>query len=144
AERFNASSAARLLEGADIVLDGTDDFETRFLANDAACAARTPLIHGAVLGWTAQLLTILPGKSACLRCFFEGPPPAGALPTCAEAGVASPLCGLVGAAMARAALLVLRDRPEAGTLMRWDGRTGLERPLALSRDPACSACAALT
>lgn len=135
--RFNASTAQELLAGADVVLDGTDDFATRFLANDAAVAARIPLVHGAVVGWTGQLLTVIPGRTACLRCLFEGPPPPGALPTCAEAGVASPLCGLVGAAMAQAALAVLQGAPAAGVLSRWDGLRGIVRPLPLSRDFSC-------
>ncbi|HMC35314.1 MAG TPA: HesA/MoeB/ThiF family protein, partial [Myxococcales bacterium] len=93
----------------------------------------------AALGWSGQLLTVLPGRTACLRCLFEGPPDSA--PTCAEAGVLAPLCGLVGAAMARAALAVLRGQPEAGVLHRWDARTGAHRPLPLKRDPACAACA---
>jgi molybdopterin/thiamine biosynthesis adenylyltransferase len=120
-----------------VLLDGTDSFETRFLANDAAVAARIPLVHGAVVGWTGQLLTVVPGRTACLRCLFEGPPPPGALPTCAEAGVASPLCGLVGAAMAEAALAALHGAPAAGILSRWDGLRGIVRPLPLSRDFSC-------
>ena len=134
--RFSVSNAQALLEGADLVLDATDNFETRFLANDACVAAGVPLVHGAALGWEGRLLTILPGRSACLRCLFEGPPQ-GPQPTCAEAGVASPLCGLVGAAMARAALQVLAGAPDAGVLFRWDGRTGAARPLVLRQDPSC-------
>jgi molybdopterin/thiamine biosynthesis adenylyltransferase len=137
AARFDASTAQELLAGADVLLDGTDNFETRFLANDVAVAARVPLVHGAAVGWTGQLLTVIPGRTACLRCLFEGPPPPGALPTCAEAGVASPLCGLVGAAMAQAALAVLQGAPAAGVLSRWDGLRGIVRPLPLSRDFSC-------
>lgn len=138
-ERFTSESAARLLAGADVLLDGTDNFATRFLVNDVACAAGVPLVHGAVLGWTGQLLTVLP-EGPCLRCLFEGPPASGALPTCAEAGVASPLCGVIGVAMARAALEVLFGKPQPGLLRRLDGRTGRERPLQLRRDRACVAC----
>jgi adenylyltransferase/sulfurtransferase len=95
----------------------------------------------AALGWTGQLMTVLPGRTACLRCLFEGPPPAGAMPTCAEAGVLTPLCGLVGAAMARAALQVLFGAPKGGVLYRWDALRGVERPLPLKRDPSCASCA---
>ena len=141
--RFERESAAELLAGCDVLLDGTDSFETRFFANDAACAARIPLVHGAVLGWAGQLLTVLPGHGSCLRCLFEGPPPPGALPTCAEAGVASPLCGVVGAAMASEAARVLRgEQPRAlARLHRWDGLRGTERDLPVPRDPRCPACA---
>jgi molybdopterin/thiamine biosynthesis adenylyltransferase len=139
--RFDPSTAANLLQGCDVLLDGTDDFATRFLANDEAVRRRIPLVHGAALGWTGQLLTVLPGRSACLRCFFEGPPAPGAMPTCAEAGVLAPLCGVVGAAMAEAALAVLSGKAKAGVLRRWDARRGAERPLALRRDPLCAVCA---
>ena len=135
--RFEPGTAAALLRDADVLLDGTDDFPTRFLANDEAVGRGLPLVHGAVLGWTGQLLTVLPGKSACLRCLFEGPPAPGALPTCAEAGVAAPLCGVVGAKMAQAAIAVLEGNPRAGILDRWDGRRGTSRPLELRQDPAC-------
>ena len=140
---FGASSASELLAGCDVLLDGTDSFETRFVANDAACAARIPLIHGAVLGWGGQLLAVLPGQGSCLRCLFEGPPPPGALPTCAEAGVASPLCGVVGAAMASEAARVLRgERPHAiARLHQWDALRETERDVPVPRDPRCPACA---
>lgn len=141
--RFEPRSASELLAGCDVLLDGTDSFETRFAANDAACAARIPLVHGAVLGWEGQILTVLPGHGSCLRCLFEGPPPPGALPTCAEAGVASPLCGVVGAAMASEASRVLRgERPRAqGRLHQWDALRGTERDVPVPPDPRCSACA---
>jgi molybdopterin-synthase adenylyltransferase len=137
--RFDASTAGDLLRGADVLIDGTDDFETRFFANDEALRRGVPLVHGAALGWTGQLATILPGRTGCLRCLFEGPPQGA--PTCAEAGVLAPLCGLVGAAMARAALSVLQGSPEAGVFHRWDARRGTRRSLPLRRDPACAACA---
>ena len=139
--RFDRSTAAALLEEADVVLDGTDNSETRFCANDEAVSRKLPLVHGAALGWTGQLLTILPGRTGCLRCLFEGPRAEGSAPACAEAGVLSPLCGLVGAAMARAAIQVLLGVPEAGVLRRWDALRGTERPLSVKRDPACAACA---
>jgi len=140
--RFAPQTAAELLRGGDVLLDGTDDFETRFAANDAACALGIPLVHGAVLAWSGQILTVLPGHGSCLRCLFEGPPPPGALPTCAEAGVASPLCGVVGAAMAAEAVRILRgEQPLAlGRLHRWDGLRGTERDVPVPRDPRCPAC----
>lgn len=122
-----------VLDRADVVLDGTDDFATRFFANDQAVRRGIPLVHGAVLGWSGQLLKVLPGRTGCLRCLFEGPPAGG--PTCAESGVLSPLCGVVGAAMARAALA-----PEAGVLYRWDGLRGTLRTLPVKRDPDCAVC----
>jgi len=146
-QRFDAATADEILRDADVLLDGTDDAATRFLANDEAVRRGIPLVHGAVLGWTGQLLAILPRRTACLRCLFESPPSEG--PTCAQAGVLAALCGLVGASMSCTAVQILNEKNnffyfssgvEAGVLYRWDARTGAERPLRLKRDPACAAC----
>jgi len=137
--RFDASTAGDLLREADVLIDGTDDAATRFFANDEALRRGIPLVHGAALGWTGQLVTIVPGRTGCLRCLFEGPPQGA--PTCAEAGVLSPLCGVVGAAMALAAVSLLRGTPDAGVLHRWDARRGTRRSVPLPRDPTCAACA---
>ncbi|MGZ6125555.1 MAG: HesA/MoeB/ThiF family protein [Myxococcales bacterium] len=137
--RFEPATAAVLLRGADVLIDGSDNAETRFFANDEALRRGIPLVHGAALGWSGQLATIVPGRTGCLRCLFERPPDGA--PTCAEAGVLAALCGLVGAAMARAAAAVLRGAPDAGILHRWDARRGTHRTLPLRRDHACAACA---
>jgi adenylyltransferase/sulfurtransferase len=135
--RFDAGTATALLREADVVLDGTDDPETRFFANDECLRRGIPLVHGAALGWTGQLLTILP-SGPCLRCLFEAPPRDP--DTCARAGVLAPLCGLVGAEMARAALEVLDGRGQPGVLRRFDARRGTVRPFRFARDAACPAC----
>ena len=139
---FHPGTVAELLAEADVLLDGTDDFETRFAANDAACIARIPLVHGAVLGWRGQILTILPGRGSCLRCLFEGPPPPGAVPTCAEAGVLAPLCGVVGTAMAADAARIVRgEEPRwAGRLHQWDALHGKERDVRVPARADCPAC----
>jgi molybdopterin-synthase adenylyltransferase len=144
AVRFDPSTSAQLLRGADVVLDGTDSFETRFAVNDACCRSGIALVHGAALGWTGQILTVLPRRGSCLRCLFEGPPPPGALPACSEAGVASPLCGVIGAEMAAEAIRVLRAAPvqAAGRLLVWEGATGRRRVIPVRPDPVCPACAA--
>lgn len=142
--RFDAATSASLLRGADVVLDGTDSFETRFAVNDACRASEVALVHGAVLGWRGQLLTVLPRLGSCLRCLFEGPPPPGSVPACAEAGVATPLCGAVGAAMAAEAFRILRGLPAAaaGRLHVWEGATGRRREISVPRDPGCAICGA--
>jgi molybdopterin-synthase adenylyltransferase len=142
--RFDAATAPLLLAQAAVLLDGTDSSETRFLANDLARTASLSLVHGAVLGWAGQLLTVVPGRGGCLRCLFEGPPPPGTVPACAEAGVIAPLCGLIGAAMAGEAMLLLRGlQPRAASrLLRWSGLSGTVRATTVPRDLACPACAA--
>lgn len=141
--RFDAATAPALLAGAAVLLDGTDDPATRFFANDAAVRAGVPLVHGAVLGWVGQLLTVLPGRSGCLRCLFEGPPAPGTVPACAQAGVLSPLCGVVGASMAAEAWAVLSGGAPraAGGLLRWEALQGRTRRVGVPRDPGC-VCAA--
>lgn len=140
--RFDRSDATRaLVRSHAVVLDGTDDFPTRFAANDLCVDEGRPLVHGAALGWRGQLLTIRPGTTPCLRCVFEGEPP-GRAPTCAEAGVVSPLVGLVGRWMAEAALDLLSGRTprSAGAMRVHEGLTGRDRFAEVGRDPACSAC----
>ncbi len=142
-ERLSRTASTReLIAAHDVVLDGTDNFPTRFLLSDLCVAEGVPLVHGAALRWLGQLLTILPGRSACLRCVFEGEPPAGAAPTCAEAGVISPLVGIVGAWMASEALEILHERPprSAGRMRVLDAWRGRERWAEVGRDPACIAC----
>jgi adenylyltransferase/sulfurtransferase len=139
--RLDRANAVDLARSHDLVVDGSDNFPTRFLASDACCEARTPLVHGAALRWLGQVMRIDPGAGPCLRCVFEGEPPAGAAPTCAEAGVVSPLVGLVGAWMADAALS--GDPRWRGAMRTLDAWAGRERWVPLGRDPACQACGAL-
>src|SRR5512138_2946727 len=96
--RFDAPDAVDLVRSVDVVVDGSDNFPTKFLANDAALQASRPLVHGGVLRTTAQLLSVVPGgMGGCLRCLFEGPPPSGQVPSCAEAGLVGALAGFAGA-----------------------------------------------
>lgn len=143
--RVNADDLA-LVRGHKVVLDGTDNFPTRFTANRLCVDARVPLVHGAAIGWSGQVLTVLPGESACLACVFEAEPPPGAAPTCAEAGVVSPLVGIVGGWMADAALSLLSgDRPDTVDAMRvFNARTGRLRLAGLGRDPRCAACGSVS
>lgn len=139
--RLTADDEA-LFTQAGVVLDGTDNFPTRFLANALAVRTRTPLVHGAAIAWQGQILTILPGVSACLACVFEAEPPPGAAPRCSEAGVIAPLVGIVGEWMAEEALFVLDGKrpPTADAMRVFDARTGRRRVAAVGRDVACGVC----
>lgn len=120
--RVTAENAAEIVRGWDVVLDGTDSFAAKFLLNDACVRAGVPLVHGACVQWTGQLMSVVPGH-ACYRCLFEAPPPAGTAPSCQEAGIVGALCGVIGALMAREARAILAGAPElAGTLLVVDGR----------------------
>ena len=140
--RFGPDCAEDLVRGCDVVVDASDNFATRFLANDVALAARRPLVHGAVLRYTAQLLTVMPGKTGCLRCLFEAPPAEGTVPTCAQAGVLGALAGFAGALMGAEALRLLSGErgAYAGRLVAFDARTGRSRLVPLRVRAGCPVC----
>jgi molybdopterin-synthase adenylyltransferase len=143
-ERFDAGNAVELVRAADVVLDGSDNFATKFLANDAALRARRPLVHGGVLRTTAQILTVAPeGIGGCLRCLFEGPPPPGEVPSCAEAGILGPVAGFAGALMAAEALRLLAGERGAyeGRLYTYEARTARSRLVLVRKRAGCAACA---
>lgn len=142
--RFDAADAEELARASDVIVDGSHNFATKFLANDAAMRARRPLVHGGVLRTSAQLLTIVPdGLGGCLRCLFEAPPPPGQIPSCAQAGVLGPLAGFAGSLMGAEALRLLEGERGAydGRLFAWEGRSGRSRIVPVRRRVGCPACA---
>src|SRR5512141_2286380 len=142
--RFDAANALGLVQAAHVVVDGSDNFSTKFLANDAATRARVPLVHGGVLRTTAQILTVVPGGlGGCLRCLFEAPPPAGSVPSCADAGILGPVAGLAGSLMGAEALRLLAGERGAyeGRLLVLEARTARSRLVLVRKRPGCAACA---
>ncbi|HWV39660.1 MAG TPA: HesA/MoeB/ThiF family protein [Vulgatibacter sp.] len=139
-ERLTPERALELLAGVDVVVDGSDNFPTRFLVNDACVISGTPLVHGAILRFTGQVMAISPRETACYRCLFEAPPPAGVVPSCAEAGVLGALCGIVGAWMVWSALALLSGTETQDGLIVHDALAGSTRLVGLRRDPACAVC----
>ena len=140
--RFDAAGAVGLAGSCDVLVDGSDNFETKFLASDAAVVAERPLVHGGVLRYTAQLLTVMPGRTGCLRCLFEEPPPPGAVPSCAEAGVLGALAGFAGALMAAEALRLLAGEPGAyaGRLLVYEARPARTRIVLVRVRSGCPSC----
>ena len=106
-EPYQARFAPPMLEGADLVVDCSDSFATRYEVNAACCAARIPLVEGGVVGLSGLVMAIRPGESACYRCAFPGAAAAGAAPSCAEAGVLGPAAGVIGSLQALEALKLL-------------------------------------
>lgn len=104
-----------LVEGVDLILDGTDNFETRFLINDAALTTGRPWVYGGCVGSQGQSMTIIPGQTACLRCVIDSPPEAGSVETCDTAGVIAPAIHMVTALQAVAALKILTGQAAAIT-----------------------------
>ena len=133
------------LAAADVVLDGTDGIEAKFLVNDAAVAARVPLVHAGAVDFRAQVLTVLPGTTACYRCIFEDAPPPGDVPACQDAGVLGPTVALAGSLQAAEALRLLTGAPPhfADRLVSIDLRTGAWRSVPVARRPHCAACGIL-
>jgi molybdopterin/thiamine biosynthesis adenylyltransferase len=141
-ERF-AAQHAHVLRGFDVVLDGTDTVAAKFEVNDAAVVAGVPLVHAGVLGFRAQVLTILPGRSACYRCIFEEAPPPGDVPSCQEAGVMGPVATLAGALQAAETLRLLTGAGPAfaDRLLTIDLHAGAVRVVPVASNPRCPLCA---
>jgi len=142
--RFEVGNARELVAAHDIVIDGSDNFATKFLANDAAVLARRPLVHGAAVGTGGQLLTVPAGGRPCYRCLFEEPPPPGVGPSCAEAGVLGPVPGVIGALAGVEAALLLRGQAPAfvGRLLQYDSARMTLRAVPFNPNPRCAVCAA--
>jgi molybdopterin/thiamine biosynthesis adenylyltransferase len=140
--RFDAASAAALCAQYDVIVDGSDNFATKFLANDAAVLARRPLVHGAAVGLGGQLLTVPAGGGPCYRCLFEDVPPPGVGPSCAEAGVLGPVPGVIGALQGgEAARLVHGESPWfAGRLIQYDSAPMSVRTVQFNANPLCGVC----
>ena len=124
----NASNIQTLAEGADLLLDGTDNFETRFLINDLAVKSNTPWIYGACIGATGLVMAIVPGETPCLRCVFENAPPPEMNPTCDTAGVIAPIVNIVASYQCIEAIKLLTGRRDQltrrlTTIDAWTGHT---------------------
>jgi adenylyltransferase/sulfurtransferase len=142
--RFEVTNAAELVAAYDVVIDGSDNFATKFLANDAAVLARRPLVHGAAVGTGGQLITVPAGGRPCYRCLFEEPPPAGVGPSCAEAGVLGPVPGVIGSLAGVEASRLLRGQAPAyvGRLLQYDSSGMNLRAVSFNPNPRCAVCAA--
>ncbi len=136
------ANAEAIVMGADVVLDCTDRFETRYLVNDACCAQGVALVEAAVVAFEGQVLSIRPGESACYRCVFPELPPPEARRGCREAGVLGAMAGVVGSLQALEALKLLSGvgTPLTDRLLRIDGLTGEQTLVAATRRPGCQAC----
>jgi len=137
----DASTIETLMDGVDLVLDGADNFETRYLVNDACVKHGVPWIYGGVIGCTGMTLTVLPSSGPCIRCLFPDPPPPGSLPTTATDGVLNTAPALVATLQATEAYKVLLD-PGAVTvdLLHIDLWGRSFRQLEVRRDPDCPTC----
>ena len=141
--RFAEDNASSLLEGVDLLLDGSDSFATRRLANRAAVEARVPLVFGAIGQWEGQISLFEPTKGGpCYHCLFPEDPAPGLAPSCAEAGVLGALPGIVGATMAAEAVKRIVGAGEGldGRLLLIDALYSETRVIKLKRQPDCAVC----
>jgi molybdopterin/thiamine biosynthesis adenylyltransferase/rhodanese-related sulfurtransferase len=141
-EMLTDDNVDRLIAGYDLVIDGTDTFETRYTLNDAAVRAAKPVVHASVFRFEGQLTVFVPFEGPCYRCLYPTPPPPELAPGCSVAGVLGVVPGVMGLLQATEAIkLILRlGDPLVGRLLIWDALDGSFSEVRLRRDPACPAC----
>ncbi|QFT58649.1 putative adenylyltransferase/sulfurtransferase MoeZ [Sulfitobacter sp. THAF37] len=143
--RLTAEIADELVADYDLVLDGCDNFETRYLVNSACVRAGKPLVSGALSQWEGQLSVFDPARGApCYRCIFDAPPAPHLAPSCAEAGVIGPLPGVVGSMMAIEAIKLITGAgtPARGQMLIYDALFGENRSITVQRRADCPTCGA--
>ena len=140
--RITADNALQLIGGYDVVIDGADNFATRYLVNDAALRLGKPVIHASIFRFEGQITVFPASGSPCYRCLYPSPPPAEDAPSCAEAGVLGVLPGIMGVLQATEAIKLLLGLGTtlAGRLLLYDALKTRFRELTLRRDPACPTC----
>ncbi len=140
--RITAENIAQIIRQYDFVIDGTDNFPSKFLVNDACYFEKVPFSHAGILRFEGQLLTVLPGETACYRCIFHSPPPAGAVPSCSQAGVLGVLAGVIGTLQATEAMKYLLGIGDLLTnaLLTYNALTTEFRKVKLNRNPNCPLC----
>lgn len=141
--RLTADNVEDVLGGYDIVLDGSDNFPTRYLVNDACVKLGLPNVYGAVQGLEGQAAVFGAGGQPCYRCLYPDPPPPESAPPCSEAGVLGVVPGVIGVLQALEALKLILDfgEPLIGRLLLFDAAAGRLREVKLSADPDCAYCA---
>lgn len=141
-ERLNKDNVLDIFRDYDVIVDGTDNFPTRYLINDACVMLGKPLVSGAILRFEGQATTILPGEGHCYRCLFEEPPPPGMVPSCQEAGVLGVMAGLIGSIQATEVLKVIlgQGRPLKNELMIYDALGMTFRKVKVPKNPDCPVC----
>ena len=140
--RLGADNIMDIIDGYDVIVDGTDNFPTRYLVNDAALLKRIPVVHGSIFRFEGQVTVFNPYVGPCYRCMIPEPPPAELAPSCAEAGVLGVLPGIIGSLQAMEAIKLILELGETltGRLLTYDAMEESFRTFNLRRDPECPAC----
>lgn len=142
AERLSAQNGLDILKSFDIIVDGSDNFPTRYLVNDACVLLGKPDVYGAVFRFDGQVSVFSSRQGPCYRCLYAEPPPPDLVPSCAEGGILGVLPGIVGSLQALEVIKLITGigEPLTGRLLLFDGRRMQFRELALERDPDCPVC----
>jgi len=140
--RLGADNVLDVIDGYDVIVDGTDNFPTRYLVNDASLVKRIPVVHGSIFRFEGQATVFHPYVGPCYRCLIPEPPPAELAPSCAEAGVLGVLPGIVGSIQAMEAIKIILGLgdPLVGRLLAYDALEESFRTFKVPRDPECPAC----
>ena len=140
--RLDASNVIDIIEDYDVIVDGTDNFQTRYLLNDASLILRKPVINASIYQFEGQVTVFKPFEGPCYRCLYPEPPPAGMAPSCNEAGVLGVLPGVIGVLQATEAVKLILGigKPLVGRLMQYDALNMKFREFKLPRDPKCVVC----
>jgi molybdopterin/thiamine biosynthesis adenylyltransferase len=141
-ERLTSENIDRILPEYDVIIDGADNFPTRYLLNDASVKWRKPVVHGSIYRFEGQLTVFKPHEGPCYRCLFPTPPPPELAPSCAEAGVLGVLPGVIGSLQANEAIKLLLGigEPLVGRYLLFDALETSFREVKLRRDPKCPVC----
>ena len=142
-ERIDSGNVDRIVSGYDVIVDGCDNFPTRYLVNDACVKHRKPNVHGSIYRFEGQVTVFWPGKGPCYRCLFPEPPPPELAPSCAEAGVLGVLPGVIGVLEAIEAIKIILGKGDllVGRLLTYDALEARFRELKPKRDKNCPYCA---
>jgi molybdopterin/thiamine biosynthesis adenylyltransferase len=141
-ERLTAENIDRITAGYDVIVDGADNFPTRYLVNDASVKHKIPVVHGSIYRFEGQVTVFKPFEGPCYRCLFHQPPPPELAPSCAEAGVLGVLPGIIGSIQANEAIKLLLGigEPLIGRYLLYDALDETFREVKLRRDPNCPVC----
>ncbi len=140
--RLGADNVLDVIDGYDVIVDGTDNFPTRYLVNDASLLKKIPVVHGSIFRFEGQATVFAPYVGPCYRCLIPEPPPPELAPSCAEAGVLGVLPGIIGSIQAMEAIKVILGlgEPLIGRLLAYDAQEESFRTFKVGRDPSCPAC----
>ena len=143
AARLEPANVDELFGGYDFIIDGSDNFETKFLVNDAAVTRGIAFSHAGIVRLQGQVMTVVPGKSACYRCFFKSPPPPEELLSCQQAGILGAVAGTIGSIQATEAIKYLvgfEDGLLVDRLLTYDAKSMTFHTVAVRKDPDCKTC----